>query len=96
MTRKLSVADAKREFSELMSRVQFRGERFIIERRGKPMAALVSVDDLKKIQSQAETPRQLGLIGIIGAWQDYPKLDDVISEIYNARKRAKDRNVKKL
>ncbi len=42
MSKKLSVADAKKHLSELMSRVAYNKERFLIERRGKPMAALVS------------------------------------------------------
>ena len=36
-----SVADAKKHFSELLSRVAFRGERITIARRGKPLAMLV-------------------------------------------------------
>lgn len=36
-----SVAEAKKHFSELLSRVAFRGERIIIAKRGKPLAMLV-------------------------------------------------------
>ena len=36
-----SVAEAKKHFSELLSRVAFRGERITIARRGKPLAMLV-------------------------------------------------------
>lgn len=36
-----SVAEAKRHFSELLSRVAFRGERITIAKRGKPLATLV-------------------------------------------------------
>ena len=41
-----SVADAKKNLSELMSRAAYNNERFLIQRRAKPMAALVSVEDL--------------------------------------------------
>jgi len=36
-----SVAEAKKHFSELLSRVAFRGERITIAKRGKPLAMLV-------------------------------------------------------
>jgi len=36
-----SVAEAKKHFSELLSRVAFRGERITISKRGKPLAILV-------------------------------------------------------
>ena len=49
MSNKLSVADAKKHLSEIMSRVAYNNERFLIERRGKPMAALVSAEDLARL-----------------------------------------------
>ena len=36
-----SVAEAKKHFSELLSRVASRGERITIAKRGKPLAMLV-------------------------------------------------------
>ncbi len=37
----VSVADAKRQFSHLLGRVAYGGERITIVRRGRPMARLV-------------------------------------------------------
>jgi prevent-host-death family protein len=37
-----SVSEAKKHFSELLSRVAYRGERITIAKRGKPLAMLVS------------------------------------------------------
>lgn len=42
--RAINVADAKREFSELLGRVAYGGETVLITRRGRPMAKLVPVD----------------------------------------------------
>ena len=39
--RAVSVAEAKKSLSELLSRVAYRGESILIEKRGKPMARLV-------------------------------------------------------
>jgi prevent-host-death family protein len=44
--KRISAAEAKTNLSELLSRVAYGGERFVIERRGKPVAALVSVDEV--------------------------------------------------
>ena len=46
MTSKVGVAEAKAKLSEMLERVREKGERYIIHRRGKPMAAVVPVDDL--------------------------------------------------
>ena len=45
-----SVADAKKNLSELMSRAAYSNERFLIQRRGKPMAALVTIEDLTRLE----------------------------------------------
>ncbi|MCI0343222.1 MAG: type II toxin-antitoxin system prevent-host-death family antitoxin [Planctomycetales bacterium] len=42
MTHKsINVADAKKRLSELLGRVSYRGEEFVIARRGRPVARLV-------------------------------------------------------
>lgn len=86
-----SVADAKKHLSELMSRVAYNQERFIIERRGKPMAALVSIEDLARLEQDTPAPR--GLLAAVGALADFDELDDMIKDIYLQREQAKDRSV---
>jgi prevent-host-death family protein len=55
-----SVAEAKKHFSELLSRVAFRGERITIAKRGKPLAMLVpsaaepASDHLSKVEGCLE------------------------------------------
>jgi len=46
----ISVAEARQRLSELMARVAFGHQRIVIERRGKPLAALVSVADLERLE----------------------------------------------
>jgi len=87
----LGVGEAKKRLSELMSRVVYRGERFLIRRRGRPMAALVSADDLARLEQE---PAALGgLLAAVGAWADFEELDEVVQEIYQQRERARDRAV---
>jgi prevent-host-death family protein len=54
MEAKLNVAEAKKQFSELLGRVAFGGESFLITRRGRPMARLVPVQDDKVSTSLAD------------------------------------------
>ena len=91
MTNVLSVADAKKRLSELMSRVTYNRDRFIIERRGKPMAALVSMEDLARLEQDTVVPQ--GLLAAVGALADFDELDEMIEDIYLRREQAKDRAV---
>ena len=86
-----SVADAKKHLSELMSRVAYNHERFLIERRGKPMAALVSADDLVRLEEQSRPTR--GLLAAVGACADFEEFDAMIENIYLQRGLAQDRVV---
>ena len=47
----MSVVDARRNFSELVTRVAYGGSRVIVERRGRSLAALISVQDLAKFET---------------------------------------------
>ena len=91
MANERSVADAKKHLSELMSRVAYNQERFLILRHGKPMAALVSAEDLARLERDAPAPR--GLLSAVGALADFDELDEMIKDIYLQREQAKDRAV---
>ena len=91
MSKKLSVADAKKHLSEIMSRVAYNNERFLIERRGKPMAALVSAEDLAHLERESQAPQ--GLMAAVGACADFEDWDLFIENIYLQREQAKDREV---
>ena len=91
MSKNLSVADAKKHLSELMSRVAYNQERFLIERHGKPMAALVSAEDLARLEQEPKAG--LGLLYAVGAWSEFDELDQLIEDIYKQRTEALDREV---
>jgi len=46
----VSIAQVKRDISVLVNRVAFGGERIILTSRGKPKAALISIEDLRKLE----------------------------------------------
>ena len=87
--KKVSAAQAKAHLSELMAEVAYGGDHVIIERRGKPLAALVSIADLERLdQSQAISARhRRGALALVGAWGDVgdKKLDQLVADIYARR-----------
>lgn len=50
----INVAEARKNFSELMAQVAYTGKRVIIERRGKPMMAFVSIEDVQRLEEQEQ------------------------------------------
>ena len=54
MLKKISTADARKKFANIINRVAFGKESFILTRRGEALAALVSVEDLKLLQEMEE------------------------------------------
>lgn len=48
----VSIAEIKNTISVLVNRVAFGRERVILTSRGKPKAALVSIEDLERLESQ--------------------------------------------
>ena len=53
MTR-LNVGEARKVFGDTVNRVAYRGERIVLERRGKDVAALVPIEDLRLLERLAE------------------------------------------
>jgi prevent-host-death family protein len=96
MAKRVSAAQAKAHFAALVAEVAFGGQCVIIERRGKPLAALVSLVDLERLeQEHATSARPIGALALTGAWRDVSdeELDALLSDIYAARERDKGRPV---
>jgi prevent-host-death family protein len=51
MATRISAQATKSRLAEHLQRAAAEGERFLIERRGKPVAALVSVEDLQRLEA---------------------------------------------
>jgi prevent-host-death family protein len=49
MNTQVSIGQIKRDISELVNRVAYAGERIILTSRGKPKAALVSIQDYERL-----------------------------------------------
>ena len=47
----MTVAEAKNRFSDVLRRAEYGGERVVVERHGKPVAAIVSTEDLRRLEA---------------------------------------------
>ncbi len=50
MAKAVSIGEVKARLSSLINAVAFGGERIVIQSRGRPKAALVSVEDLRRVE----------------------------------------------
>ena len=54
---RVSIGQIKRDISDLVNRVAYRGERIVLTSRGKPKAVLVSLEDYERLQHLAADGR---------------------------------------
>ena len=95
----VGIAEMKRDISAIVNRVAFGRERLIVLRRGKPVAALVSVDDLRRlerldsIRAGGESENVHPIMRAFGGWANRTDLDELLTEIYADREVATGREV---
>lgn len=53
---RLATTDARYQFADLLNRVAYGKERIVLERRGRPLAALVPVEDLRILEALGGGP----------------------------------------
>ncbi|MEV6970021.1 type II toxin-antitoxin system Phd/YefM family antitoxin [Hamadaea sp. NPDC051192] len=59
MTHEVPVTQARAEFADLVNRVVYGGERVVVTRHGKPIVALVSAEDLDRLEAADQPPIRL-------------------------------------
>src|SRR3954468_23888161 len=72
MTREVPVTQARADLAELVSRVGYSGERILLPRHGKALAALVPVSDLEELE---RPPAEIGF-SIASQRDSQPERDD--------------------
>ncbi|MCP3958506.1 MAG: type II toxin-antitoxin system prevent-host-death family antitoxin [bacterium] len=78
----VSIGQVKRDLSILVNRVAYSGERIVLTSRGKPKAALVSVEDYRRLQEGGRESRSRH-------WRAWLAEADALSqEIMNRRQGA--------
>jgi prevent-host-death family protein len=78
----VSVAEAKSHLSELIAKSSYNNEKFIITRRNKPVAALVSIDDLRIIEQYEQ---RKGLASLAGKWKGFEEVAEHLEALGSIR-----------
>ena len=83
-----SLSEAKAKFSDIINRIIYKKEKIVITKKGKKVAVILPIDELKKYGDY-------GLIQAKGALADLDdSVDKMVGRIYESRKSEKSREVK--
>jgi prevent-host-death family protein len=88
--KEVAIAEVKSRLSEYAARSAFGGERIVITRRGKPLAALVSLNDLADLE---QLDKKAGLASVIGKWEDFEEIELSVAEAVAERYQGGERDV---
>lgn len=55
----MTTVEARENFSELINQAAYGKKRIILTRRGKPLVAVISLEELKTLESQAGQPEMV-------------------------------------
>ena len=92
MTKRVSVAEVKRKFSDVVGAVRHGSQRFVIERRGTPVAAIVPIADLATLEGKGAR----GVLALVGAFRDAKDLPPILDRIVETRATQRRRTAPKL
>ncbi len=79
MATEVSAAEAKARLGECL-RLAESGESVLITRYGRAVAALVSTDDLERLERLRSAGPDDGLAGLLGRWEDGQTFADEVLE----------------
>ena len=83
----ISLTEAKAKFSELINRIIFKKETFVVTKKGRKVAVVIPVEKYRPEDSD-------GLIDAKGALAELDEsIDDMVGKIYAARRIERDRKV---
>lgn len=95
---RLSLTEARQRLAVMVDGAFARGERYTITRYGRSVAALVGVEDLRRIEAPHERrPSPGGALALAGLWGDIAdaKIDTFIDEVLVTRHRDGGRRVER-
>ena len=81
---RIGVREAKQRFSELLS-LSKTGKRFIIERRGRPVAALVSAEGWDDEGEEPVEREPKGLLTVLGVLTGHEDFFQAVEHAYRSR-----------
>ncbi len=63
MVASISAMQLRASIGDVLNRIQYRGERVVVERKGEPVAAIIGVADLQRLET-LEAERELELVAM--------------------------------
>jgi prevent-host-death family protein len=82
-----TLTEAKSKFSEIINRIIYKKEKITITKKGKKVAVVIPVEELKQKDEE-------GLIKATGVLSDIEdSVDEMVNLIYEARRNEKSREV---
>jgi len=98
MSSSISVEELKRYLLQSLGQVASGDERLIVLEGGNPIAALVSMEDLQRLEALDAAPQEAEDVGhpimrVFGRWREREDLDDLIAEIYADRRASSGRDL---
>jgi prevent-host-death family protein len=88
MTTRVSLAEAKAKLSAVVDDVRRTSRRYLIERHGRPAAAIISVEELERLEvSDLLGPNPAGALAMVGAWSDVEDaaIDEFLDDVLRSR-----------
>lgn len=75
---RLSTSEARKQFADALNRVAYGSDRIVLERNGKDVAALISIEDLELLQLledriDVEAAREALAEGETVRWEDFKR-----------------------
>ena len=94
--KRLTVVELKNSLGDVLNRAEFRGERIVVQRRGKDSAAVISMEDLGLFERLLEAAEDR--LDVEAARAALAESDDRIpyEEFRRERRRADESKAKKL
>ena len=81
----LSIVEARNSLADAINRVSYGGERVVFARRGKPVAALVSPDDLALLQRLEDAEDIRAAAKVLREYDRNPAAFKTLNEYKRAR-----------
>jgi prevent-host-death family protein len=81
----LSIAEARNNLADAINRVSYGGERVVFARRGKPVAALVSAEDLALLQRMEDAEDSRAAAKVLKEYDRNPAAFKTLAEYKRER-----------
>ncbi len=76
----VNVTEARKKFLELLNRAEYGKERIRIERHGKPVAAIISYEDLNRLEALEDASDSAALRQAMTMSEGFVRLEEVLAE----------------